>query len=154
MEHNIEVNQSKGGSVSSEIRTNTELQYAGFWIRFVAVLLDGIAIQAVFVLLSFIVNISPFKPNLGMSVLQYAISWSYSVILTVLLGQTLGKMIMGIRVIRKDGLPNTWGSILLREIIGKIVSTIILCIGYIMAGIDSEKRGLHDRMAGTRVVKK
>ncbi|OPH52042.1 hypothetical protein BC351_33295 [Paenibacillus ferrarius] len=154
MEHNIEVNQGKGGSVSSEIRTNTELQYAGFWIRFVAVLLDGVAIQAVFVLLSFIMNSSPFKPSFGMSVLQYAISWSYFVILTVLLGQTLGKMIMGIRVVRKDGLPNTWGSILLREIIGKIVSAIILCIGYIMAGIDSEKRSLHDRMAGTRVVKK
>ncbi|NQX66597.1 RDD family protein [Paenibacillus alba] len=154
MEHNIEVNQGKDGSVSSEIRTNTELQYAGFWIRFVAVLIDGIAIQAVFLILSFITNSSPLKPSLGMSVLQYAISWSYSVILTVLLGQTLGKMIMGIRVVRKDGLPNTWASILLREIIGKIVSAIILCIGYIMAGIDSEKRALHDRMAGTRVVRK
>mgnify|MGYP000197082409 CR=1 FL=1 len=41
----------------------------------------------------------------------------------------------------------------LREIVGKFVSGIILGIGYIMAGFDRNKQGLHDRIAGTYVIK-
>ena len=154
MEQSTELNHGLSTTAGFDGKIATERRYAGFWIRFAAALLDGIALQVVFLVLSLITDSSPLKPSLGMSILQYAISWSYYVILTVLLGQTLGKMILGIHVVRNDGLPNTWGSILLREIIGKIVSAIILLIGYIMAGFDSEKRALHDRMARTRVIKK
>lgn len=77
----------------------------------------------------------------------------YYIVMTVIWGQTLGKMATGIKVIRNDGTPNTWGIIILRETIGKFVSSIILCVGYMMAGWDGKKRALHDRMFATRVVK-
>ncbi|NOV00342.1 RDD family protein [Paenibacillus planticolens] len=154
MVQNRVVTQDSSGHANSETRTNVERSYAGFWIRFVALLIDTIALQTVFVILSLVTGTSPLKPPASLSIIEYVIALIYYVTLTVYFGQTLGKMILGVRVVRNDGKPLSWGAVLLREIVGKFVSGIILLIGYIIAGMDSEKRALHDRMAGTRVVKK
>ncbi|WP_134682715.1 RDD family protein [Brevibacillus migulae] len=131
----------------------TEYRYAGFWIRFVASLLDGIVMMALQFLIYFIAGVDMLEPPALLNLALTIVSIAYYVIMTVLLGQTLGKMALGIRVVRKDGGPNGWGWILLRETIGKFVSALILMIGYIMAGFDSKKRSLHDRMSRTYVVK-
>ncbi|MDF2963018.1 MAG: hypothetical protein K0S39_4753 [Paenibacillus sp.] len=136
-----------------ELRPAEVRKYAGFWIRFVAIMLDGLALQAVFSLYNAMLGYSVLEPPLAVSIVQSLISYVYYIVMTVLFGQTLGKMALGIQVIREDGQPNSWGTIILREFIGKLVSSIILCIGYMMAGWDREKRALHDRMSGTRVVK-
>lgn len=130
-----------------------ERRYAGFWIRFWASLLDGVVLSALFIIIRYLLGVSLTEPPLGIQLLEWLVSIVYSVALTVRFGQTLGKMALGIRVIRQDGSPNTWGPILLRETIGKFVSFIILLIGYIMAAFDSKKRALHDRIAGTYVVR-
>jgi uncharacterized RDD family membrane protein YckC len=68
------------------------------------------------------------------------------------LGATPGKLVLGLRVVRPDG-----GKVSLSRAIGryfaKMLSAIILGIGYIMAAFDKEKRGLHDILADTRVIK-
>jgi len=130
-----------------------EYRYAGFWIRFVASLLDGIVMMAFQFLVYWIAGVDLLEPPALLNLALTIVSIAYYVIMTVLLGQTLGKMAVGIRVIRKDGGPNGWGWILLRESIGKFVSALILMIGYIMAGFDSKKRALHDHMSKTYVVK-
>jgi uncharacterized RDD family membrane protein YckC len=68
-------------------------------------------------------------------------------------GQTFGKQIMGIRVVRDDGQPVTAMTVLVREVLGKFVSSIIFYIGYLMAFFDSSNRALHDRIATTHVVR-
>ncbi|GAA4856413.1 RDD family protein [Paenibacillus vulneris] len=128
-------------------------QYAGFWIRFAAVIIDGIALQIVFSILNVMLGYSAMEPPRAVSALESLLSCIYYVTMTVAWGQTLGKMAVGIEVVREDGRPNGVGWIILREVIGKFVSGLILCIGFMMAGWDREKRALHDRMAGTRVVK-
>jgi len=66
---------------------------------------------------------------------------------------TLGKMVCGLRVVRSDGGKVSYGRSLGRYF-AKHLSSFALGIGYIMAGLDDEKRALHDRICDTRVIKK
>ncbi|MCR8629874.1 RDD family protein [Paenibacillus radicis (ex Xue et al. 2023)] len=142
-----------GGKTSYSETIGTERIYAGFWIRCGATLLDWLCLQAVFVMFHLTFGYSLLEPPLGLTLIQSLVSLVYYVVMTVIFGQTLGKMATGIKVIRNDGSPNTWGIIILRELIGKFVSSLILFVGYMMAGWDGKKRALHDRMFATRVVK-
>lgn len=68
-------------------------------------------------------------------------------------GQSPGKKIMGIRLDSEEHPgPPTLGLVILREIPGKLLSGLILGIGYLMA-LGESKKALHDRMCKTRVVK-
>ncbi|MFC4768159.1 RDD family protein [Effusibacillus consociatus] len=130
-----------------------ETRYAGFWIRFGANFLDFLVLTGFTILVYVLLDVDFMNPPLGVELTLNLINVLYFVGLTALYGQTLGKMAVGIRVIKQDGRKVSWGTALLREIIGKLVSAIILMIGYIMAAFDSKKRALHDRIADTYVVK-
>lgn len=67
-------------------------------------------------------------------------------------GQTPGKQLLGIRVVKKDGTPITIGDALLRNVIGYWVSAIVFYLGYFWANFDSENQAWHDKIAGTVVV--
>lgn len=68
-------------------------------------------------------------------------------------GQTFGKQFMGIKVITIDGQTPTIRTFFLREYVGKLLSTITLGIGYFMVVFDTKKQALHDKLAGTFVIK-
>jgi uncharacterized RDD family membrane protein YckC len=82
-----------------------------------------------------------------------AIAATYEAVFVNKLGATPGKMVLGLRVVRPDGGPISLGRAFGRYF-AKILSTIILFIGYIMVAFDREKRGLHDILVDTRVIKK
>jgi len=63
---------------------------------------------------------------------------------------TLGKMAVGIKVGDVKGERISFGNALGRSL-AKILSSVILLIGYIMVGFDSKKQGLHDKLANTYV---
>src|SRR5207249_698488 len=65
-------------------------------------------------------------------------------------GQTIGKMLMGARVVGADGAPLPLGAALLRYV-AYFVSAAPLAMGFIMAGLRRDKRALHDLIAGSRV---
>jgi uncharacterized RDD family membrane protein YckC len=68
-------------------------------------------------------------------------------------GQTLGKKIVGIRVIQANCRPELdLTSVLLRETVGKFLSLILGFAGFFMAAFGERKRALHDRLAGTVVI--
>ena len=90
----------------------------------------------------------------GEPALGSLLSILYYVLLIGLKGQTLGKMALHIMVIDARGnAPGIWRAIL-REVIGKLVSTVVLLLGYLWIIWDREKRGWHDYIAGTWVVRK
>lgn len=66
-------------------------------------------------------------------------------------GRTVGKMLMGIRVIRADGSELTWASALARTLC-YLASVLTWGLGFLLAA-GPAKRALHDRLAGTRVVR-
>ena len=66
-------------------------------------------------------------------------------------GQTPGKMMMKLRVIKADGSELSDVDALIRAV-GYYISGMFICLGYIWALFDDENRTWHDMLAGTRVV--
>jgi len=137
--------------------------YGGFWIRFIAYLIDGIILYVVFAILIFIftgdlfyqAKIDPMQ--LGK---DYWLITSSNIILSLLYyvglesskyQATLGKMVMGLKVIDEGGQRLSHGRALGRYL-SKIISALILLIGFIMAAFDSKKQALHDKIASTYVI--
>ena len=68
-------------------------------------------------------------------------------------GQTWGKQLVWLRVVRVDGLPVTAGVAVVRELVGKAgLGALTLGAGLLWALLDARGQGLHDRLAGTLVV--
>jgi uncharacterized RDD family membrane protein YckC/type II secretory pathway pseudopilin PulG len=137
------------------------IKYAGFWMRWVALILDGIilAVPGIIVqlLVAFTLAAYGFSANSGQIIasLSYLVLYfAYFVLMTYYNGATLGKMIVGIKVQSESGQKLSVGQVVLRETIGKIISGLIISIGYMMAGFTDRKRALHDMMAKTVVVYK
>jgi uncharacterized RDD family membrane protein YckC len=152
---------------------DTGYQYGGFWIRVVAQLIDsiilGMVLSAVQYALIFpLIGLKPFiQPGrtdplqvlpamfaiMGVSVLvSYAGGSSYEGFFVSRLGATPGKMVFSMKVVRPDGRPLAFGRAFGR-FFAKQVSTLTFCIGYVMVAFDGEKRGLHDMICDTRVVR-
>jgi uncharacterized RDD family membrane protein YckC len=118
------------------------LVFGGFWIRVVAYIIDFIPLAIVGAILRSV------SPVLGLVILLYMpLCWG-------LLGQTFGMMPFGLRVVRSDdGGKLTWSNVILRYI-GLYVAFIVVFIGIIWVALDSRKRGWHDMIGGTVVVRK
>jgi uncharacterized RDD family membrane protein YckC len=139
------------------------MDYAGFWIRFVAKLLDGIIVGVPGWILQFgaMALIDPNDPanqNLalvltcGGVLASFGLQAVYSIWMHGKWGATVGKMACGLRVVTATGGQLTYGTATAR-FFAELVSGLILYIGYIMAGFDEEKRTLHDRICNTRVIR-
>jgi uncharacterized RDD family membrane protein YckC len=68
-------------------------------------------------------------------------------------GTTLGKRLLGIHVITRDGFPATLGRMVMREWVGKAISTCLCGLGFAGIVFDRERRGLHDRIVHTYVIR-
>jgi uncharacterized RDD family membrane protein YckC len=80
-----------------------------------------------------------------------AIVVSYLVLFWLLTGQTLGMMLMGLRVVsRGGGRVTLWRAIL--RIIGFLLFASIFLIGFLWVLGDDKRQALHDKLAGTYVV--
>jgi uncharacterized RDD family membrane protein YckC len=97
------------------------------------------------------------KPATGprrTNLLTFFVGPVYAVLFIGLKRQTLGKMALGIKVIDAGGNVPGLGRAVLREIVGKFLSGLALGLGYTWIGWDTHKRGWHDHIAGTYVVRK
>ena len=148
--------------------------YGGFWIRFVALIIDAIIVGIVGTIITLplrllgigavVSNVNQNDPSAALSALptilaasglsfliQMALAVGYEAYFLSTRGATLGKMALGLKVIRTDGGPISIGLAVGRTF-GRILSGIILYIGFIMAGFDPQKRALHDRICNTYVI--
>lgn len=76
----------------------------------------------------------------------------YYVLLTYFTGATVGKKLMNLRVVAADGGKLSLMNVIYRETIGRFLCSFVMGAGYLMAGVDREKRGLHDVLCDTRVI--
>lgn len=76
---------------------------------------------------------------------------AYAAVFTALGGQTIGKMAMHIRVVAVDDRPLSWGAAV-RRTLASLVSVVTAGLGYLPGLIGRDRRALHDRLAGSRVV--
>ncbi len=67
-------------------------------------------------------------------------------------GQTIGKMFTGLRIVRNNGEAVSLVGILLRNVIGYLLSVLTFGLGFLLALFNVKGRALHDFLAGTVVV--
>jgi len=139
---------------------------AGFWIRFVAKFVDGIILGAV----NMVVSVASAALGLAASaagsekamfavqavlfLVQIAIQAAYTVFFLGRFGATPGKMACRLKVVRASGDPIGYGRAFGRYFAELLSGMPTLCIGYLMIAFDDEKRGLHDRICDTRVIRR
>ncbi len=140
-------------------------KFGGFWIRFVARVIDGVILGIALT----VVNI-PVELMLGigrmsdpaailaavgflgiLSLIDAAACCAYEVYFLSTRGATPGKMVFGLKVVRPDGSMLT-ASRALGRYFAYLLSGFTLLIGFLMAGFDDQKRALHDRICDTRVI--
>lgn len=157
----------------AEARAASRPDYAGFWVRLAAKLLDGMILYGIGMLVERVVaaiwfgGVTPLPPeNLAdwagwgewlrffriTAPVGIAIGIAYSVFFILRHEATPGKRMLGLRVVRADG-----GRVGAWRVVGRYwaeqLSGILFCVGYVMAAFDEEKRALHDYLCDTRVVK-
>lgn len=149
--------------------------YGGFWIRFLAHLIDHIILGAVAAPLFFIAVLPSImriarqaeldqepSPEMIIAIvssvfvyiaLAFVGQWLYEALLTSSSWQgTIGKRVLRLKVVDEAGNRISFGRSTGR-FFAKILSSMFFCIGFIMIGFTERKTGLHDMLAGTKVMK-
>lgn len=134
-----------------EVSPQTALNPAGFWIRLAANLLDGLIIGLPLFLISYLIT-----GDTQGDLFTNLISFLYSLLLPIFwYGYTVGKKILGIRIVKVNGDQVGFGAMLLRVLVGGLIYGITLGIAALvsafMVGLRQDKRAIHDFIAGTYV---
>jgi uncharacterized RDD family membrane protein YckC len=137
----------------------SEQQYAGFWIRVLAHVIDtvlflliitpllmGIYGGAYYTSESMFQGVWDFILNLIFPAVVCIVFWKYK-------SATPGKMILKIKVVdAQTGQKLSWGQSIGRYF-GYFVSILPIMLGFIWVAIDQRKQGWHDKLAGTVVIR-
>lgn len=142
------------------------VRYGGFWIRFVAALIDGILVELVVLPVGALIGgmiglagSATNMPGIGIhlvsgiagATLGLVANWIYEAAMESSSKQaTVGKMALGLKVTDLEGRRISFARATGRHF-SKFISALIFLIGYIMAGFTERKQGLHDMIAGTLV---
>jgi len=144
------------------------VRYGGFWIRFVAVLIDGFIVGIVVWPISGMMALAigmaggaVSMQTIGVHLVRgivgltfsFCANWLYEAGMESSSKQaTLGKMALALKVTDLQGRRISFARATGRHF-AKILSGMILLIGYIMAGFTERKQALHDMIAGTLVIR-
>ena len=133
-----------GWAPQTQVGPAPGVAFGGFWIRFVALIIDAIIVGIVGSVLTSATG------SYGLSSLLEIV---YFVVCWGVLGQTIGMMPFKLKIVRNaDGGKLTWGNVALR-MVGWFVAGIPFALGFIWAAFDSRKRGWHDMIGGTVVIR-
>ncbi len=137
------------------------MRYAGFWLRWVAWVIDSAILGALPLIVALIIAPIFFTGSSAVAFLGVTIfivpvigttGWLYYGLMeSSELQATVGKRVLGLRVVRTDGQPVSFGRASAR-FFAKILSSILL-VGFLMAAFTENKQALHDRIAGCLVIR-
>ncbi len=152
---NSELKPNNNYAVTSEtpkfVNKEVEINYAGFWLRFTAAVIDGLILLIPFAICAAIAGTNNIP-------IVYFLIWILGFAYFAYFESspkkaTFGKEALGLIVTNMDGSQLTFKQASIRYI-GKLLSLIIIYMGFIMIGFTEKKQGLHDMIAKTLVVKK
>ena len=139
------------------------MEYAGFWRRFVAYLIDYLIIGAGAFAVGFLIGIIAGASGAddvegGWRAAIYVVTiagyYLYYAFMESSANQaTVGKIALGLKVTDEEGNRIAFGRAIGRTV-AKILSALTLFVGFIMAGFTDRKQALHDKIAHTLVVKR
>jgi uncharacterized RDD family membrane protein YckC len=149
------------------------VEFASHGARLVAYLIDSVILTALAVALALVVGLvflggaTSADEGRSVQIAPAAVVGTFLLVIAILLlvllyfpffwargGQTPGMRLFGLRVVRdRDGGRIGWGTALLR-ILGMYVASAVFYLGFIWILVDKRRRGFHDLIAGTVVVKR
>ena len=137
---------------------NAERLKAPFLLRCGAILIDYIllvSVPVVSLLLSRVFEDEPSKflksANTGW-LIMILLALTNFIILPMFIGQTIGKILTGLKIVNTDGTAPSVGKLLARHLIGYPLTVLTLGIGFLFSVFNGRGRTLHDLLAGTVVV--
>lgn len=147
--------------MENEIQEAAEgpVEYVGFWMRFVASIIDSILIMLlVYPLMAVIFgwdNVMAGNVNPGVSLLLELVLPAVAVIVFwIYRSATPGKMVVGAQIVDANTLGKPSTGKLVGRYFAYYVSMIPLLLGFLWVAFDKRKQGWHDKLAGTLVIKK
>ena len=169
----------QGGDFFQEQAEESPMVYAGFWRRFGAYVIDGVVVGMIEVI-TLMVTVGPTwlvmlrylsqnhmtgNPQLGAVPVSFPLALYLGVLLSVVLpvlyfiimwgrkGATLGKMAMGIRIVRTNGSNISYGTAFLRYIGYQFISPALFLLGFLWMLWDNREQTWHDKIASTCVIR-
>ncbi len=133
---------------------------APFLLRCGAILIDYILLVSVPVISLLIGRFSEYDgakllnseaSNIGWLIVTLLILTNF-VILPLFSGQTIGKILTGLKIVKTDGNAASFSRLLVRHLVGYPLTILTLGIGLLFAVVNQKGRALHDFLAGTVVV--
>lgn len=146
--------------VEPHLTSAVTLDYAGFWVRLGASLIDGLLMLCILIpLLTMIYGKHywfSYSEYHYVGVLDFTLNWIALAVATlafwITMGATPGKMALRLQILDAKTGDAASTSQLLGRYVRYFLSMIPFCMGYIWVGIDQRKQGWHDKIAGTVVV--
>ena len=145
---------------NSDVSTDTEeVRYMGFWIRFLASIIDSIWLLLLTLALGFMIYGAIYfeSSKLYQGWADIFISYVLPFILTILFwyfkSATPGKMILGMKIVDAKTMEKPSTGKLVGRYLSYYISMIPLCLGFFWVAWDPKKQGWHDKIAGTLVIK-
>ncbi|KPJ61153.1 MAG: hypothetical protein AMS15_06060 [Planctomycetes bacterium DG_23] len=134
--------------------------YAGFWRRLVAIIIDWIVLMVAGLVIGFTLGLFLIRGGVSAQsgrtvakILGMTIGWLYFALMESSVKQaTLGKMALGLMVTDLNGGRISFARATGRHF-AKIISALLLLIGFVMAGFTSRKQALHDMIASCLVIR-
>ncbi|WP_332689868.1 RDD family protein [Halalkalibacter lacteus] len=154
-------NLERPKEVQTHVKKQEVLHFAGFWMRFWAYLLDMIILFSLNGLLIYpLIRLTNWNDlQLGgffrlETALATLIFFLYFAIMTKYYRQTIGKMILGLRVVSTVNNQLSWTQIVFREGVGRFLhqAFFFLYAIYVIVAFTNNKQGLHDKIADTYVI--
>lgn len=153
--------------MGTEEAAELPLRKAGFWIRLSAYLVDDLVAGALIIMA---ISLARAAVRLGEAVagapegqadplrtvawvsLPVIVSGLYQTLFVGWRGQTPGKILFRLKIIRTNGAEVGYGRAFVRWL-GRILSFLLFGMGFLMIAFTKEKQGLHDKIAKTSVVR-
>lgn len=129
------------------------VKYAGFWIRFLALLIDIIILSIIALIFFWNQATEEWAISVSYNGWQMIIPILYILWFWIWKWATPWKMACGIKIIETDWAKLSWAKALVRYF-STILSALVFFIGFIWAAFDSKKQTWHDKIADTYVIKK
>lgn len=136
-----------------------EVEYAGFWERVVASIIDTIILLVITSPILYAIygeeywSGETFSKGVWDFIISYIIPAVIVILFWVYKSATPGKMIMKLKVVNVNTLEPLTAPQAVGRYLGYYISTLFLCLGFIWVAFDKRKQGWHDKLANSTVIK-
>jgi uncharacterized RDD family membrane protein YckC len=134
-------------------KSSSQTSNVGFWMRFLATWIDFLLVYTVLKIFFYILFFSSLYIYFPFEFAFFILFILYSITFIASAGQTVGKWLLNIKVVGKNGERLSVIKSVLRESVLKILSGAVLFLGFFWIGFSKNKKGWHDYLIGSKIIR-